>query len=546
MRYKTPNKKPKSRIKPKYTGRKHALRKTRVRDALDLSSIKPSIHIPMRPSLKPRSPKLIRAIHSPANMIMFHGPRNTSKSYSHWKTFAAYHELIPGLQSFIVRNEAKTLAKTVIKTFLRMLKHPSAKDPRNPFEIVGGINFPQRILWANGGVTELGGLDDPDKILGGDYHMGWYNEVQREKREESFSNLLGCFVGDRAGPLPSWVPWRYRMYMDGNPTSPAHFIYRRKAEQEELPIHERILHWYNVLHKDNPMLSKYDDFGNFLGLNERGKNNEKDLLDAYPAGYMRDRMVYGIPRGAEGMVYPMWDPKKHVKLMDMSWFPRNKTIWRWSIDIGGRDPHAIGIFAQVGDRHHLYKEIIKSNVEIREIIIMAEQLCAREGIPKPSAVFIDHNVVDFRLQLEAKGYPVVPADKETILTGVESLREAITDNNFWVNRDSVEERDPLLGTRPIGFKEECPSYAHKPEEKRTGSIKDDEPDPTIREKHSVDLARYYIHSLYLAPIPYGINYSESYTLTEEEIEEDDYISGLPEAHLASTTGAAIGGYFDTF
>ena len=530
----------KSRIKPIYKGNKNPIRGA---PTLDLSSIKPSIHIPMKPSLKPRSPKLIRAIHSPANMIMFHGPRNTSKSYTKWKAFAAYHELIPGLQSFIVRNEAKTLAKTVIKTFLRMLKHPGAKDPRNPFEIVGGINFPQRILWSNGGVTELGGLDDPDKILGGDYHMGWYNEVQREKREESFSNLLGCFVGDRAGPLPSWVPWRYRMWMDGNPTSPAHFIYRRKAEQEELPVYERILHWYNILHADNPMLSIYDDDGSFLGLNERGQNNEKDLLDAYPAGYMRDRMVYGIPRGAEGMVYPMWDEKKHVHTMDMSWFPRQQTIWRWSIDIGGRDPHAIGIFAQKGDRHYLYKEVV-STCSIQEIILKAEELCAREGIPKPVACFIDHNVVDFRLQLEAKGYPIVPADKTLVMTGVETLKEAMADNNFWVNRDSVEERDPVLGTRPIGFKEECPSYAHKPEEKRTGSIKDDEPDPTIREKHSMDLTRYYFESLYLSPIPYDINYSESYSLSAQEIEEDNFVASMPdELIMGHQTG---GEYFESF
>ena len=272
--------------------------------------------------MKPKSPKLLRAMSSSARQIMFHGPRNTSKSYTHWKCFASYHELIPGLQSFIVRNEAKTIHRTVLKTFLRMCKHPAAKDPRNPFEIVGGINFPQRILWDNGGVTEFGGLDDPDKILGGDYHMGWYNEIQREKREESFSNLLGCFVGDRAGPLPDWVPWRYRLYLDCNPTAPGHFIYRRRQEAREQIKQgiEPTLEWYNVLHEDNPMLSNWDRLGNFLGLNDRGEKNKQDLLDAYPPGYMRDRMVYGIPRAAEGAVYSMWNPKKHVKLFHMEDF----------------------------------------------------------------------------------------------------------------------------------------------------------------------------------------------------------------------------------
>ncbi len=519
-----PQKKPtikqrKNRAKPVYKGDKNPIKGAPTLNYA--TSIKPSISIPMLPSIKPKSPKILRAITSPALQIMFHGPRFTSKSYTNWKEFAAYHEMIPNLQSFIVRNEAKTIAKTVLKTFLRMLKYPSKKHPKNPFEIVGGINFPQRILWDNGGITEFGGLDDPDKILGGDYHMGWYNEVQREKREESFSNLLGCFVGERAGPLPSWVPWRYRMYMDCNPTSPSHFIYRRQVESEALRKagKEAPLEWYNVLHRDNPMLSNWDDNGNFLGLNERGEHNESDLLNIYPPGYMRDRMVYGIPRGAEGMVYPMWSPKRHVFPMPREFFPPT-TVWRWSIDIGGRDPHAIGIFGQIGEKHYLFKEICKSMVMIEDVIKMAEALCKKYKIPKPNAVFIDHNVKDFVLQLQAKGYPVILCEKKSILEGVETFKEALADMRFFVNEFSLEERDPLMGGEPQGLKEEIPSYVHKPPEKRSGNTKDDEPDQTNKNKHFCDLSRYYISSLYLSSIEYDINYSDSYI--KDSFEEEDY------------------------
>lgn len=463
--------------------------------------------------MKPQSPKLLRAISSSARQIMFHGPRNTSKSYTHWKCFASMHELIPELQSFIVRTEAKTIHRTVLKTFLRMLKYPSDKHKKNPFEIVGGINFPQRILWANGGVTEFGGLDDPEKILGGDYHMGWYNEIHREKREESFSNLLGCFVGDRAGPLPDWVPWRYRLYLDCNPTAPGHFIYRRRREAQDAIKRgeEPTLEWYNILHQDNPMLGNWDPLGNFLGLNDRGQKNEQDLLDAYPPGYMRDRMVYGIPRAAEGVVYPMWSERKHVKLFRMEDFGRD-AVWRWSVDIGGRDPHAIGIFVHFNlngrPHHHLFKEVCSLS-KIEDTIEKAEALHKKYKIPKPSAVFIDWNVKDFRDQLEAKGYPIVLADKD-VLSGVEVFKEALADEDFSINPHSLEYREPLLGSNPQGLKEEIPSYAHKPPEKRTGSPKDDLPDMTVGNDHFCDLTRYYFKSLYLAPIAYGISYSEPY------------------------------------
>ena len=479
---------------------------------------------------------------SNANVIMYHGPRNTSKSFTHWKNFIFWHEMIPNLQSFVVRNEAKTISKTVLKTLLRMMKYPVKKHPKNPFEIVGGINFPLRLLWANGGVTEFGGLDDPDKILGGDYHMGWYNEVQREKKEESFSNLMGCFVGDRAGPLPDWVEWDYRMYLDCNPTAPGHFVYRRRDEGS--------IEWYDILHEDNPMLSIWsDDFpAQFLGLNERGERNEKQLLEIYPPGYMRDRMVYGIPAGAEGMVYPMWSEKRHVKPMKRSDYDSN-TIWRWSIDIGGRDPHAIGIFAHTSGpmfnknakrEHHLYKEICKSardGTKISDVIDMAEAIHARENIPKPSAVFIDWNNKEFDNQLLERGYPVVLADKD-VLAGVEVKKEALANEEFFVNEYSLESRDPTLGTTLQGFKEECPSYTHKPPEQRTGSVKDDLPDPKIRDKHFMDLTRYYLKSLYLASEPYDINFDADYISKEGDI-FGNAISGIDSA-------AAIENYLDSF
>ena len=484
---------------------------------------KPSISVPMKPSVKPRSPKIQASIRSRANTIMYHGPRFTSKSFTHWKNFVFWHEMIPNLQSFVVRNEAKTIPRSILKTFLRMLMYPGAKHKKNPFEIVGGINFPQRIIWENGGITEFGGLDDPDKILGGDFHMGWYNEVQRERNEASFSNLLGCLLEGRAGPLPSWVPWEYRLFLDCNPTSPGHFIYRRKEEGT--------IEWYDVLHEDNPLMSRWSGSkpSVFQGFNERGERNIRQLLEMYPPGYMRDRMVYGIPRGAEGMVYPMWDEDENVQVMRRSDYSKS-CIWRWAIDIGGRDPHAIAIFVQTDGtprEHHLYKEVCKSSrdgTKISDAIKMAEKIHERENIPKPSAVFIDHNNKEFELQLLEKGYPVVLADKD-ILSGVEIMKEAIATRTFKVNKNSLEERDKTLGTALQGFKEEVGSYSHLPPEKRTGTIRDDLPDPSIRDKHFMDASRYYIKSLYLASEGYDINYSENYT-NLHNLEDTDDISGI--------------------
>ena len=461
---------------------------------------------------------------------MVSGPRDCSKSYTIWKLICFYHENIPNFKSCIVRNEAKTIAKTVFGTFQRMLKYPSAEHPRNPFIVNGGFNYPSRILWENGGITELGGMDDPDKVLGGDYHLCWYNQVERERRHKSYADLIGCMVGHRAGILPKEIPWRWRMICDANPGSPSHFLYKQHLEdianaeiaKEEGRNFTSVIDWYDFNHHDHPML--YD--WNLMKETEAGKHVVGDLLEAYPEGYMRDRMVYGIWRGSEGLVYPMWDEKKHV--IDMSMHMFKDATWRWSIDIGGRDPHVIGIFAQVGDTHYLFKEVI-SHDKISDVIRMAEKISDAFGIPKPVACFIDHNVVDFRLQLEELGYPVVIADKE-ILAGVEVVKEMIANDHFFVNARSIDVRDPLMMSEPQGWREEVGSYVHKPEHKRTGSVRDDEPDPTIKNKHSMDLVRYYAKSLYLAPTAYDINYSGSYA--------------DPSNNNIDTSGGA--NYFDSF
>ena len=459
-------------------------------------------------SISPQSPKLKRFLKSQSRHVVVSGPRDCSKSYTIWKLITFYHENIPNFKSCIVRNEAKTIARTVFGTWARMLKYPSAEHPKNPFIVNGGFNYPSRILWDNGGITEFGGMDDPDKVLGGDYHLAWYNQVEREHREKSYADLVGCMVGHRAGPLPKWVPWRFRMISDANPGSPSHFLYKRylddKEKQERDPNYVPQIDWYDFTHKDHPMLFDW----NLMRETEEGKHVLTDLLEAYPEGYMRDRMVYGKWVGAEGMVYQMWNKDTHVKPMQRDDFGKD-TVWRWSIDIGGRDPHAIGIFAQVGDTHYLFKEICRSMIKISDVIEITESLTKRYDIPKPNAVFLDWNVKDFQLQLEELGYPVVLADKE-VAPGVENVKQSLSDNKFFVNENSLEQRDPLLMSAPQGFKEEVGSYVHKPLHKRSGKPADDLPDQTNGNDHFCDLVRYYLHSLYLAPIPYEISYGESY------------------------------------
>lgn len=407
------------------------------------------------------------------------GPRNCGKTMLLWMSLLTLHDVNPNLESLVIRAQARTVSRTLIPTLKnRLLKHP-LNDPRQPFRVYGGIETPSHLTWHNGGHTMFGGMDDSGKFLGGEYDFIWYNQFEQENREQAWSDLLGTQAGGRGGNWysPEGVP-RWILVGDCNPDRPEHFLYRSRKSVD----------WYDFTHKDSPLL--YQDGG----WTERGRLAFDSLLDAYPEGYMRERMVYGRWVGAQGQVYAMFSPDRHVRKIERD--ELKGCEWYASIDWGGTAQHAVGLWAVKPDedgknRYCLYKEISRSQVMVTDILDSFDKMLSDYDIPALEAVFVDHNS-EHVLQCQDRGLPVELADK-SVVEGIESVKRVLTQNRITINSESLDERDPNALDKPQGLVEEITGYAYRLPEKRTGSPQDEHP---VKENdHHCDMTRYLIHPM---------------------------------------------------
>ena len=429
---------------------------------------------------------LVQDIFFDSNEVRVNGPRNCGKTMLIAMSLLTLHDICPNLESLVVRAEARTVSRTIIPTIKnRVLKYP-LNDPRQPFRAYGGIESPSHLTWKNGGHTLFGGVDDSAKYLGGEYDFIWYNQFEREKSEQAWADLLGTQAGGRGG---NWYDAdgnaRWILVGDCNPDRPEHFLYRSRKSVD----------WYNFTHKDSPALYADGDW------TERGRRSIDSLLDAYPEGYMRERMVYGRWVGAQGQVYKMFSPERHVRKIEEG--ELKGCEWYASIDWGGDGLHAVGLWAvkqnEEGRNHYyLYKEISRCQIMASEVLDLLDKMLNDYDIPALEVLWVDHDS-DHVMQCEERGFPVQRADKSaktalgSVLEGIESVKRVLTQNRITINSESLDERDPNALDKPQGLVEEITGYAHLPQEKRRGSPRDELP---VKENdHHCDMARYLIHPL---------------------------------------------------
>ena len=293
-------------------------------------------------------------------------------------------------------------------------------------------------------------------------------------------------AGGSAGNLVVKGQRRGLFIADCNPSSPYHWYYQRYHPESEGGVPEGT-EWYSFLHTEQPLLFDWET----QSYTVQGERTKSDLLRAYPAGYTRDRMVYGKWVAAEGQVYSMFDSSIHVIPMKASDFPG--AVWRLSFDWGGTSPTAVGLFAEWEGKHYLFKEIYRSRETVSSIISRVKMFLALFGVEIRESV-VDHNTEHF-LQLQEAGLNPVLADKE-VLAGIEVVRNALIEERVFINQDSLEERDLEFVNAPQGVAEEMLSYSHKPQGQWVGSYRDEIP---VKENdHSLDMFRYYLKHLEMA------------------------------------------------
>jgi PBSX family phage terminase large subunit len=136
-------------------------------------------------------------------------------------------------------------------------------------------------------------------------------------------------------------------------------------------------------------------------------------------GVFADQELGGEFVAHEGLVYPSFQRKTHVRVIDTE-------DWRrvLGVDVGTRNPTAILDARIAGDgRIHIAGEVYRRNMGTADVLAAIRATAAPRGI---EVLYIDPSAADYRMDLEAEGYPVMKADN-AVLTGIGRVTTALAE-----------------------------------------------------------------------------------------------------------------------
>lgn len=299
------------------------------------------------------------------------------------------------------------------------------------------------------------------------------NEGTTERTAAAWRAAGGSAAGGRGG---NWKvngqPFR-QLIIDTNPGPKFHWIYKNFHPDDARPdyVPEDKL-WLPFTHTDNPAL--VDEHGN---PNAAHALTIEDLIRAYGStGFDAQRMIWSQWSSAEGLVYSMYDPSTHEQEMSLDDFGSD-TVWHLFCDHGGggvRSPFAIGLVGETDGKFHVYREMIKSNCTMGDVIQELKANLEDWGVPlrRIETMVCDDTPPAFNRELREAGFPVYEAEKKDKRGIINHVKEIIREDRLRVNRSSLINRCPFY-EGPQGFGEEVLGYSYlSPEEQLTSKNPD--------------------------------------------------------------------------
>ncbi len=408
--------------------------------------------------------------------ILIHGPQGTGKTRMLLEKAYAVATKYPGCRILFLRRFRKWLTQTVLVTWEQEV-------------LVDGALVPDRVqrenraryLFRNGSEVVVAGLDDPQGVFSSQYDLIFIfeaTEVSQAVAEQVDGRL-------RNGKVPY-----QQLVMDTNPSSPNHWLHVRMLSGWCRGIAMR--------HQDNPAFYRRGPDGQPV-LTDRGKKYLERLEKNY-TGVRYLRLVKGQWVQAEGVVYDGFDTQMH--LTSRAELTARGIDYRaaesvWAFDFGFNDPLVWQRWINCGDDVWcLVRELHLPGLLVEDAAARVLELSA--GDRPPLAIVCDHDRED-RATLERHlGAGTVPADKKSILVGIDRVkaRMRVGDNNrprLLVCVDSLENApapDRLEAGEPVGLVQELENYQWKPDKAAAGGFLKDE--PLDRWNHSCDAMRYAV------------------------------------------------------
>lgn len=305
-------------------------------------------------------------------------------------------------------------------------------------------------------VHVLGASDaKAEKVLRGLTCAGAYVDELTVISEEFFQQLLGRCSVDGS-----------QIFCTTNPDSPAHWVRRRFLDRLNKLEDWRV--WHFQL-DDNPALS----------------STIKDRYRRTYTGLWYRRFILGEWVAAEGAVFDMWDPDRHV--VPWKQLPAMQRVLAAGVDFGTTNPStALMLGLGVDQRLYLIDEWrhdpAHSQVRLTNGQLSASMRTWLDETPhaphtpvqRPEWVVVDPAAASFRIQLHHDGLTAQEADND-VSRGLGLMATLLTEGQL------------IVSDRCEGFILEAPGYSWDPKATEDGKDK-----PIKVADHSLDGGRYAI------------------------------------------------------
>ena len=353
---------------------------------------------------------------------------------------------------------------------LAMLGKTTATLQRNVLNDLFDIVGPRNYKWVNRQQGEL-------KIFGRRiYCFGANNEDAESKiRGATFAGAL-C---DEVNLYPQSVfnQLMARMSIAGaqcfcncNLDSPYHWFYTDYIMNDEIKDKKV----WKFLMEDN--LSLDPDY-------------VKSLKQMY-TGVWYERMILGNWVAAEGRVYDMFDPSKHMinawQYIDSLNVPERNIRWLVGCDYGTSTVMSWGLYARIPDPRktgqpilvkvrEYYYDAAKKKVQKTDDEFVHEFIAWLDGL-QPWAVYCDPSAASWKVALMRKGYRVLNANND-VINGIRHVATCLNSGSFYMDKSCVN------------TEKEYSSYCWDPSSQRLGI------DRVLKEHdHTCDTDRYVLYT----------------------------------------------------
>lgn len=249
-----------------------------------------------------------------------------------------------------------------------------------------------------------------------------------------------------------------KFWFNCNPEHPFHWFYlewiKKAKEKNAFYLHFEM--------EDNPSLTK-------------------DILKRYKSlysGAFYDRFVRGLWVIAEGLVYPMFNPKKHI----VETLPDSFSAFYVSIDYGTVNPTSMGLWGENGGKWYRVEEYYHSSRSTHVMKTDEEYYKELERLVsdrKIEAVIVDPSAASFIEAIRRHGrFKVIPA-KNNVVSGIRVVSDMLQEGKLLFSsscRDTI--REFSLYSWDEGAKGDCPKKEND---------------------HAMDDVRYFVNTAILNP-----------------------------------------------